>query len=199
MSPTQLLEPTYSVIRRHLVEGAWPAGHRLATSHLAEEFGVSLSPVRDSLNRLAGEELVDFMPGVGFRVPAPDVVALTDMLQFHLMLLTSALFDLDGNPLVPAPAGERAADTATLFRQIADRSGNAEHVTAVVQLGDRLAPYRLCEPAILGEPEAEVIGLRQALAEAAAPSTLVAILTRYHDRRIAVAADLVRLRAMPRS
>src|SRR3546814_7069587 len=42
---------------------------RLEAARLATELGVSMTPVRDSLNRLAGERLVHSSPGEGFQVP----------------------------------------------------------------------------------------------------------------------------------
>src|SRR3546814_3588922 len=67
MSPAHVLEPTYQAIRKRLMEAAWPAGFRLDTARLAGELGVSTSPVRDSLNHLAGERMVDFEMGAGDR------------------------------------------------------------------------------------------------------------------------------------
>ncbi|RYE93018.1 MAG: GntR family transcriptional regulator, partial [Oxalobacteraceae bacterium] len=49
MSPSHVLEPTYASIRHCLVSGFWPAGRRLEAARLAEELGVSITPVRDSL------------------------------------------------------------------------------------------------------------------------------------------------------
>src|SRR3546814_13644235 len=72
MSPAHVLEPTYQAIRKRLMEAAWPAGFRLDTARLAGELGVSTSPVRDSLNHLAGERMVDFEMGAGFYVPRTD-------------------------------------------------------------------------------------------------------------------------------
>src|SRR3546814_2577536 len=69
MSPAYVLEPTYDTLRRRLFAGVWPSGQRLEAARLATELGVSMTPVRDSLNRLAGERLVHSSPGEGFQVP----------------------------------------------------------------------------------------------------------------------------------
>ena len=55
MSPAHVLEPTYDTLRRRLVAGDWPPRCRLEAARLAEELGVSITPVRDALNRLTGE------------------------------------------------------------------------------------------------------------------------------------------------
>src|SRR3546814_3749616 len=81
MSPAHVLEPTYQAIRKRLMEAAWPAGFRLDTARLAGELGVSTSPVRDSLNHLAGERMVDFEMGAGFYVPRTEERRLRDLLD----------------------------------------------------------------------------------------------------------------------
>lgn len=68
MSPAHVLEPTYDTLRRRLLMGAWPAGQRLEAARLAADLGVSITPVRDSLNRLTGERLIVSQPGDGFHV-----------------------------------------------------------------------------------------------------------------------------------
>src|SRR3546814_12685064 len=67
-SDLYVLEPTYDTLRRRLFAGVWPSGQRLEAARLATELGVSMTPVRDSLNRLAGERLVHSSPGEGFQV-----------------------------------------------------------------------------------------------------------------------------------
>jgi len=68
MSPAHVFEPTYQGLKERLKTGLWPMGMRLETAKLADELGVSVTPVRDSLNRLVGERLVELWPGEGYRV-----------------------------------------------------------------------------------------------------------------------------------
>jgi DNA-binding GntR family transcriptional regulator len=65
MSPAHVLEPTYQNLKQGLMEGNWRRGERLKALRLADEIGVSMTPVRDCLNRLVGEGLVDMQPGDG--------------------------------------------------------------------------------------------------------------------------------------
>ncbi|MFD2469261.1 GntR family transcriptional regulator [Amycolatopsis silviterrae] len=55
-------------VRDLILTGAVRGGERLRTEHLAERLGVSATPVREALMALAGEGMVDFRPGRGFRV-----------------------------------------------------------------------------------------------------------------------------------
>jgi DNA-binding GntR family transcriptional regulator len=58
----------YERIRRYVLGGEVPPGARLGQVELAERFGISRTPVREALRRLAGEGLVDFHSNRGFRV-----------------------------------------------------------------------------------------------------------------------------------
>ena len=56
---------TYEKILGRLVSGALPPGARLVNRVLAKDLGVSVIPVREALNRLASEGLVEHIPGAG--------------------------------------------------------------------------------------------------------------------------------------
>src|SRR3546814_11762698 len=80
---TALFRSTYDALRRRLRSGAWTSGHRLEAARRALEFDVSITPVRDSLNRLTGEQLVASLPGDGFHVPRHDETDFCAMLDWH--------------------------------------------------------------------------------------------------------------------
>lgn len=61
-------EKSYFGIREKLETGTLRPGDPLITRQLAEEFGVSLSPVREAINRLASEGLIEHTPGAGAQV-----------------------------------------------------------------------------------------------------------------------------------
>lgn len=58
----------YSAIRQGLSAGRWAPGSHLRESELAAELGISRTPVREALRRLASEQLVSFEPHLGVRV-----------------------------------------------------------------------------------------------------------------------------------
>ena len=60
-----LADETYHVIRERVAAGHWAPGTRLVNRKLGEELGVSMVPVREALNRLASEGLVEHVPGAG--------------------------------------------------------------------------------------------------------------------------------------
>jgi DNA-binding GntR family transcriptional regulator len=50
----------YQMLRREILNGTYESGERLREEALAAQFGVSRTPVRAALNRLASEGLVEF-------------------------------------------------------------------------------------------------------------------------------------------
>jgi hypothetical protein len=149
LSPAHVAEPTYLAIRGRLMAGAWPMGHRLEAGRLAEELGVSISPVRDCLNRLVGERLVDLVPGVGFHVPRLTEGTVRDLLSLNLTLLRQVT---DALPLsvvtIVLPEGH-ANRTNALFSEVAALGTNREIVATVRAIGARLHVIREMEPDII--------------------------------------------------
>ena len=159
MSPAHVLEPTYRRLKNALLEGRFPVGAKLEAMRLADDFGVSMTPVRDSLNQLVGEGLVDLTPGEGFRVPLLTEQALRDILQVNALLLEQAP-DNDHKSLTINEGsndtrGAYADRLARAFRDIAASSGNRFRVHLVERISDRLHPLRELEPVIWpGAPHA---------------------------------------------
>lgn len=60
-----LSELSYDYIRNKLASGEFGPGKQLVNRTLAEEIGVSVIPVREAINRLSSEGLVDHVPGAG--------------------------------------------------------------------------------------------------------------------------------------
>ena len=61
-------DQVYEVLRERIASGEIERGSRLHQEDLAKEFGVSRTPVREALRRLAAEGLVDLFANRGARV-----------------------------------------------------------------------------------------------------------------------------------
>lgn len=61
-------ERIYQKIRADIVNGVFESGTPLVQEKIAEEYGVSRTPVRESLNRLVHDGLATLVPGAGFFV-----------------------------------------------------------------------------------------------------------------------------------
>lgn len=193
MSPSHVFEPTYLEIRSRIVRGVWLPGARLEATRIADDLGVSMTPVRDCLNRLVGEGLAELQYGHGFCVARMSEQDLRDLLALNLTLLLSVC----GSPLVPLPAllpvgaSDSAARTAQLFEELAAASGNRELLDRVRWLNDRLHVVRMNDEAILGEVAVELADLEAGAATAT--GELSSRLVRYHVRRQREAAAYLRL------
>ncbi len=65
-------------LRKNIFSGAFPPGYLLNPDHLAQEMSVSRTPIREALQLLAGEGLIDYIPKQGARVKEISVDFLDD-------------------------------------------------------------------------------------------------------------------------
>lgn len=63
-----LVDQVYEKLKERIVNLELPFGSKLNVSKLQEEYGVSSTPVREALNRLLNEGLIEFENNVGARV-----------------------------------------------------------------------------------------------------------------------------------
>jgi DNA-binding GntR family transcriptional regulator len=76
----------YAELRARLVTGRMSPGHELSTRTLAAELGVSQTPVRDALSRLAAEGAVAIRSKRRVRVPPMTPERFDDLLHCRLLL-----------------------------------------------------------------------------------------------------------------
>ncbi|ABF54235.1 GntR family transcriptional regulator [Sphingopyxis alaskensis] len=184
MSPAHVFEPTYEAIKRRLMTGEWATGARIEAARLADDLGVSMTPVRDGLYRLNGERMVDFTPGDGFHVHRLTETEFRDLLELHLVLQLAALATAPNRLATPVSADQPYPDRiADLFLAVADRSSNSEIVANIAAIGDRLQFSRHFDAAILGDVEAEYKLLEAAIVDAAPQTEMRSLLLGYHERR----------------
>lgn len=186
MSPSQIYEPTYRAIKQRLLTGFWPAGMRLEAARIAADLQVSASPVRDCLNRLAGERMIEARAREGFHVPHYRSQTLRDLFGLNLALLLSSL--ASDRPDLPDPCPDQghedhAARTASAFHHIAQRSGNAELITMVENLNDRLHLVRQVEEIVLPHPTSELDAIESKWEQPGSAAELRSIVRHYHRRR----------------
>ena len=193
MSPAHVLEPTYRRLKRGLMEGLWARGQKLEALRLADDFGVSMTPVRDCLNRLAGETMVEMKPGEGYRAVRIGERDFREMLETNEILVQAAIAREDAGCAIrqSEPRGSDYADrVAAIFSLLAAHTGNSELVRTVDALSDRLHVVRRLEPEIFLDADEELDRLAQ-LAYAHDPR-LSSCTKDYHARRSRAAAQLIR-------
>lgn len=131
-SQRDLRERVLDELRQRILTGSYPPGERLTEERLADDFGVSRSPVREALRVIATEGLVRLNPRRGAQVSTPDADSARDLLQVRARL----------EPLAARLAAERAtaADIAAL-RELLEQSRlatDAKDLDAVAELNTRL-------------------------------------------------------------
>ena len=73
-------------LRQMIFSGAFQAGQALRQEEIARQLGVSRLPIREALNRLATEGLVELKPRRGFYVTSLDVEEIEDIFEMRAML-----------------------------------------------------------------------------------------------------------------
>ena len=86
IQPNSVADLAYERIRGLVLSGELAPGTRLGQVELAERFGISRTPVREALRRLAGEGLVDFHSNRGFRVADLGLDAVLRRLEVRAIL-----------------------------------------------------------------------------------------------------------------
>ncbi|MEX0757097.1 MAG: GntR family transcriptional regulator [Acidimicrobiia bacterium] len=115
-------KPTQEQIHRELRERITlldlPPGSRLREEHLAAEFGVSRTPIRQVLDHLEFEGLVESIEGAGARVSAIDMKGLRDVWAVRLKIgeLVSEFVRLPASEAAVASVRAVRADLAEVKR-----------------------------------------------------------------------------------
>jgi len=200
LSPGPTFERVYLALKEQLAGGGIAPGDHLEPAAIGEELNSSITPVRDALHRLVGERIVEAPRNDGFRMPALTEGEIRDLYDWNEALLDLALRRRPRGPsqwpflegqdrTVREPTPSRHA-AAELFRDIARRSGSAEHEAAIESLNDRLAALRRAEERLFGDPAGELAPLRAAL-EGEDMAALRRCIASYHRCRRACAPQLL--------
>lgn len=189
-------ERVYDALKRRLLSGAIAPGERLEPARFAEALASSVTPVRDALNRLVGERLVETRASDGFHLPLVTEAQLRDLYGWSATLLQLATREwapVGAAHRADALAADAPSAVAMLFALIGLRSSNPEHGAQIASCNDRLAAARIAESHALSGVEAEIRAMAVAF-DHGAPDDLRKLLRGYHRRRIAAAPDIVRAR-----
>lgn len=79
-------EFVFRQLKDQIITGVLAPGSRLIESNVAAQFGVSRTPVREALQRLVTEDLIDIDPMRGMVVHAPDAAEVEDVLVIRASL-----------------------------------------------------------------------------------------------------------------
>jgi DNA-binding GntR family transcriptional regulator len=97
-------DTAYEAVRQMILTGEVEAGSRLGEAELAETLGLSRTPVREALQRLGADGLVEVLPHRGARVVRWTRKDLTEIFELRSLL----------EPYAAARAARRGQDEAVL-------------------------------------------------------------------------------------
>mgnify|MGYP003108599827 CR=1 FL=1 len=80
----------HEYIRNRILSGEFATGDTLSTKHLADDIGVSRTPIRDALRQLETEGLVEIYPRQEARVKQASYEELRDIWELRIALETHA-------------------------------------------------------------------------------------------------------------
>lgn len=116
--PLALGDQVYQTLRGHLRDGTIVSGQPLQEVQLAEKLGVSRTPVREALARLASEGLLA-SDGRSFVVPSLSLEDVDDIYEVRFLIEPAALRRVAGfttDAVVRAPIDEALAAAAAAYK-----------------------------------------------------------------------------------
>ena len=91
-----LWDRAYAALREALLNGRYAPGHRIVLREVAAELGISLTPVRDAVNRLIAERVLERGTGGqggGAIVPHVDVAIFRQLVMMRAEIESRAAFE----------------------------------------------------------------------------------------------------------
>jgi DNA-binding GntR family transcriptional regulator len=79
LKPETLTDQVYEILRERVISGQIPPGEFVREQDVSERLGVSRTPVREALSRLASEGFLERIPHRGFRLPNETIEDLIEI------------------------------------------------------------------------------------------------------------------------
>lgn len=158
-------DSVHDQMREMILDGQWPPGARIDLSSLAEEFGVSKTPLNEAIHMLIREGLLTVKPRSGTFVSSLDLDEILETFDFRLVLEKGAAETILSNISAPILHGldnlnDRMADIAhgepqdedyrrllrlddEFHQKIMMLSGNSQLIETYEQISARLMLMRM--------------------------------------------------------
>lgn len=91
---TNINEKVYQLIKQNIIGFVYPPGHNLNIGELKETLGVSPTPIKDALFKLAGEGLVVIYPRKGTYVKDITAEDIHEIIQTRLIIETAVIGEI---------------------------------------------------------------------------------------------------------
>ncbi len=114
-------------VRDMIVDGRLPAGERINEVHLSEQLGVSRTPLREALAKLAQEGALRSIARIGY------FVRELTLEEFEQIYDIRPLLDPEALRLAGLPSRERVEH----LREVNEKMGHTRDANAIIDLDDR--------------------------------------------------------------
>jgi len=185
MAKGSVVERLYREIKQELTNRSLLPGQRIDVADLCNRYCISPTPLRNVLNRLVGERIIETHSHDGFYIPRISEQGLRDLLTWNEFLLTSAIQDAKPKALaqpLPEPGDDIVVETEAIFTEIGNLSGNSEISLALRSAHDRLRALRRLPDSGFIDIAWELEGIRAAWREQDY-DLLQQHIRRYHAKR----------------
>jgi DNA-binding GntR family transcriptional regulator len=203
-------ERVYEALKARVIAYEFSQGKRIYLEPVAEQLGVSTTPVREALNRLAAQNLVVKAPGKGFIALKLSEANLLGHYELVRILVKHELgmLDLEGRrdlrtyepialvlnklrrPRQP-DAGTLARYTAEIFTDLGSLRENSTAIRSIEMANDHLYYIRTIEFQHMEDVLGELIGFCELLL-AGRCDDLIAAIDEYHNRRVELLPELMK-------
>ncbi|WP_417280256.1 GntR family transcriptional regulator [Celeribacter sp.] len=139
----------YESLRLALMNGQYEPGHRLTIAGLAEEYGTSITPVREAIFRLVSERALEMRAATSVQVPRFDTKQLLEIQAIRVELEGRAAYEAAGNVTEKKLDELRAIHAAFIAAAARDPNEasilNRDFHFKVLQLADMSILEGVCE------------------------------------------------------
>lgn len=169
-------------------EGRFGWGEPLVVTGLAEELGLSPTPIREAMARLAGEGMLEHRPGRGYFAPSPTASDIADLYEMHRRLAHWAI------DLVPAGWKGTAIDAPiptrieALYGGLITTARSEVLIRAYTRTLIQLRPVRRIEAEVAPVADHEILQQERHLCGGQWVALRKAIDAYHHDRTVAAQA-----------
>lgn len=122
-------ERAYAYLREHFENGSLRPGDRVSDLALTRDIAVSRTPIREALNQLASEGLIEFIPHRGAFVRLPDLREIEEFYELRELLEGHAAARLAAAP-DPVALADLAALVGQMATMVAELGAGEESLTA---------------------------------------------------------------------
>jgi DNA-binding GntR family transcriptional regulator len=201
----------YEAIKARIIAFEFPQGERIYLDPIAAALGVSTTPVREALNRLAARNLVIKAPRKGFIAMTLSEDNLLGHYELTRILLIHELEMLEPearrtlrqcapiaavlNKLKRRPTSDVSTltrYTGEIFAQIGSLRENSRVIYAIEAANDNLYYIRTVECQHLEDVHSELVRLCELLLGGYCEE-LISAIDAYHDRRVAELPTLMKM------